>query len=361
MIKIKGVSTMIEFKKYEEESVVLNPLKNYEKEVHKVEARVDPLTGFISFVRRGRRFWSFMYKTDYQQIERLLFETKDRCVFCPHMVEEKTPVFSEDFIPEKRLRRNEAILIPNLFPHKAHSAIVVLSQKHYLRLDEFSENLLFDALIVSDEFIRRVYEKYRVEYAQIGANYLYPAGSSIVHPHIQVTLSKFPYTLIALYQERARAFFEEKGVNYFEALIEAEKRIDERFISELGAVVFLSPFAPIREDQVDGIVRKKTSFLDFKEEDWKNIATGISLVLKAYAHKGLSAFNFAIYSGPLGAKLPYITCGLKVVSRTSVQLFPVSDTWFANSLLLEGLVVEAPEDVAKFMKQYFRNLSAKWA
>jgi len=60
MIKVKGISSMIEFKKYEEESIVLNPLKNYEKEVHKVEARVDPLTGFISFVRRGRRFWSFM-------------------------------------------------------------------------------------------------------------------------------------------------------------------------------------------------------------------------------------------------------------------------------------------------------------
>ncbi|MCX7857759.1 MAG: hypothetical protein N2513_07250 [Deltaproteobacteria bacterium] len=348
---------MIDFKKYEEEAVILNPLKNFEIDAQKVEVRIDPLTGFVSFVRSGRKFWSFIYNTDYDLIDRIVSETRERCVFCSEKVHNSTPKFLENIVPEGRLKRNKAILFPNLFPHKAHSAIIVLSEKHYLRLDEFSPDILFDAFMLADDYLRRIYEKYGVEYAEIGANYLYPSGSSIVHPHIQVMLSKFPYTLIKIYDEKSKMYFDEKGINYFETLAEIEKKINERFVGELGHVRYLCPFAPIKEDEINGIVTGKSNFLEFNEDDWRSISVGISRILKAYHQRGLSAFNFAIYSGPLGKRLPYFSCGFKIVSRSGVQRYPVSDTWFANGLLFEGLVVEAPEDVAQFVKPFFSDIN----
>ena len=44
---------MIRFKKFEEEAVLHNPLKNYEIDVQPIEYREDPLSGFTSFIRHS--------------------------------------------------------------------------------------------------------------------------------------------------------------------------------------------------------------------------------------------------------------------------------------------------------------------
>lgn len=94
-------------------------------------------------------------------------------------------------------------------------------------------------------------------------------------------------------------------------------------------------------------------FWNLGDHDWENLAHGLSRVLKAYYDKGLSCYNFAIYSGPLGKRLKYLWAGIKIVSRSSVRPYPVSDTWYSNCILLDGFVVEPPEEVAKEMRPYF--------
>lgn len=344
---------MVWFERCEEEALLLSPLKDYQVDVQKIEARTDPLTGFVSFVRRGRQFWSSMYRTDEEVLQRLAKQTEENCVFCPHRIETSTPKFLPEFIPEGRLRMGEAILFPNLFPHKACSAIIVITRRHFLRLNEFSESMLFDALLLADQFLRRAYELKGLEYAEIGGNFLYPSGSSVVHPHIQVILSKVPYSLIKLYEEKALSFYEKEGRNYWDVLVQKERDLGERFVGQIGDVALFTPFAPTREDEVDGVVQGKSNFLEFSEQNWRDIAKSISKVLLAYHHKGLSTFNYALFSGPLGKHCPHLCSGIKIVSRSSVQTYPVSETWFANCLLLEGLAVEPPEDVANYMRSYF--------
>ncbi|HUL22811.1 MAG TPA: hypothetical protein VLZ10_15250 [Thermodesulfobacteriota bacterium] len=345
---------MIHLKKSEETAVLHNPLKNFEVDSQPIEYREDPLTGFTSFIRTGRAFWAGVYKTDQTILERLIGETRERCFFCPEKVTTSTPTFPPDFIPEGRLTYGEATLFPNLFAHKQYSAVIAITQKHYLSLNEFSPTVLMNAFRLADFYIRRAHEVSGVEYAEIGGNYLYPSGASMVHPHLQVILSHAPHSLIKVYTEKGRSHYRKYSRNFWDELIEQEKRLGERYLGNFGSTEWFTPFAPLKEDEVDAVVRGKSNLLEFDDGDWENLAKGISRVLKAYHDKGFSCFNYAIYSGPLGKKVDrYLWAGVKIVSRSSVQTYPVSDTWYSSSILLDGFVVEPPEEIAKQVRPHF--------
>jgi galactose-1-phosphate uridylyltransferase len=344
---------MIRFKKHEEKALLHNPLKGFEIDSQLIEYREDPISGLTSFVRTGRAFWVGIYKTDEALLERLVEETRGRCFFCPEKVATSTPMFPADFIPEGRLTRGEATLFPNLFAHKRYSAIITTTEKHYLKLNEFEPSLLINAFKLADLYIRRAHEKGGIEYAEIGGNYLYPGGASIVHPHLQVIASHGAHYLIRLYMDKGKTYYRKYSQNFWEELVNKEKQLGERYLGKVGSTEWFTPFAPIREDEVDGVVRGKSNFLEFGDQDWESLAQGLSRVLKAYHDRGFSCFNFAIYSGPLGKKLKYLWAGIKIVSRSSVQPYPVNDTWYSNCILLDGFVVEPPEQVAKEMRPYF--------
>ena len=344
---------MIRFKKQEERAILHSPLKNFEIDSQPIEYREDPISGLTCFVRTGRGFWAGIYKTDEALLKRLVEETRERCFFCPEKVATHTPRFPADFIPEGRLTRGEAALFPNLFAHKQYSAIIALTQKHYLKLNEFDPELLMNGFKLAGDYIRRAHEVSGAQYAEIGGNYLYPSGASIVHPHLQVIVSHGAHYLIKVYREKGKAYWKKHSKNLWEELIETEKKLGERYLGKLGSAEWFTPFAPIREDEVDGVVRGKSNFLEFEDHDWQSLAEGLSRVLRAYHENGFSCFNYAIYSGPLGEDLNYLWAGIKIISRSSVQLYPVNDTWYSSSILLDGFVVEPPEEVAKKMRPYF--------
>jgi UDPglucose--hexose-1-phosphate uridylyltransferase len=346
---------MIRFKKHEEKATFHSPLRNFEIDSQTIEYREDPISGFTCFVRTGRAFWAGLYKTDEALLERLVEETRERCFFCPEKVTVSTPRFPADFIQEGRLTRGEATLFPNLFAHKQYSAIVALSQKHYVKLNEFQPELLMNGFKLAYDYIRRAHEVSGVKYAEIGGNYLYPSGASIVHPHLQVIVSHGAHSLIKVYREKGKAYWKKHSKNFWEELVETEKKLGERYLGKVGSTEWFTPFAPIREDEVDAVVRGKANFLEFEDHDWQSLAYGLSRVLRAYHENGLSCFNYAIYSGPLGEDLKYLCAGIKIVSRSSVQPYPVSDIWYSSSILLDGFVVEPPEEVARKMRPFFRE------
>ena len=344
---------MIRFKKREEKAILHSPLKNFEIDSQPIEYREDPISGLTSFVRTGRAFWAQIYKTDEALLEKLVEESRGKCFFCPEKVATSTPKFPVAFIREGRMARGEATLFPNLFAHKEYSAIISLTRKHYLKLNEFEPDILADGFKLAGLYLRRAHEVGGVEYAEIGGNYLYPSGASVVHPHLQVIASHGAHTLIKMFIEKGKAYYQKYSKNIWDELISKEKQLGERYLGRIGSTEWFTPFAPIREDEVDAVVQGKSNFLEFEDGDWESLAKGLSRVLKAYHDKGFSCYNFAIYSGPLGRKLKYLRAGIKIISRSSVQTYPVSDTWYSSAILLDGFVVEPPEEVAKGMRPYF--------
>lgn len=344
---------MISFHSHQGEAKLLNPLKGFELDVQPVEYRLDPLLGLTSVVRLGRRFWAGLYATDEKLLQGIVKESREHCFFCPEKVASATPRFPHDLLPEGRLRQGESILFPNLFAQKEWSAIAVISQEHYLSPGQFAPRLLADAFTLAQRYLRTVHEKQGATYAEIGWNYLFPAGASIVHPHLQVLASSVPYYLLARLLEAGQRHHQQYGVNYWEELIEAEKKQGQRYLGKIGDTEWYLPFAPTREDEVQAVVRNKSHFLELDRE-WLDLAEGLSRVLRFYQAKGLSSFNVALYSGPLGEKLDYFWTGLKIVSRSSVQAQPVNDVWYSNNLLFDGFVTEPPEELAPGLKEYFR-------
>jgi UDPglucose--hexose-1-phosphate uridylyltransferase len=344
---------MIRFKKFQETAILRNPLKDFELEIQPIEYRVDPISGLASTFHTRPTSSPVVFKTDEAVTEKLARETQENCLFCPDKVRTVTPKFPAELIPDGRLTRGEATMFPNLFAQKGHSAVIALTKKHFLKLNEFQAEILYDALKLADIYLRRAYEVDGIKYAEIGENYLYPSGSSVPHPHIQALASYWPYYLIKLYMEKAKKHYQKYSGNYWDELVKKEKRLKERYLGSLGSTEWFVPFAPSRHDEVHFVVRDKSNFLEFDDSDWRNLADGLSRVLKAYHDTGLSCFNFAMYSSPLGQNLDYLWAGGKIVSRSSVQTYPTSDVWYGPNILLYGFITMPPEEVAKTIRPYF--------
>lgn len=344
---------MIKFNKVEGAAELYSPLKNFELDSQPIEYREDPLTGLTSVIRTGREFWGDLFATDENLLAELAETTRERCFFCPDKVTTTTPKFTSDLFPEGRVNLGDAWLFPNLFAQKEYSAIATLTAEHYLPLDRFNPDVLLRGFKLAATYIRRVHEVKGTRYAEVGGNYLYPGGASIMHPHIQIMCSNGAYYLLKIALEKGKEHYEHYSLNFWEELMETEKKLGERYLGAIGDTEWFTPYAAIREDEVNAVVRGKSNFLEFDDDTWRSLAEGLSLVLKGYSEEKLSCFNWAVYSGPLGEKLDYFWAGLKIVARTSVQPYPVSDLWYSCNILLDGFVTRPPEAVAASLRKYF--------
>jgi len=343
----------IDFEKHVAKAIFHSPLKNFELDSQQIETRRDPLTGLTTKVRTGRKAWQRLYTTDEKLLAEIAEKTREGCFFCPERVNEATPRFTEELIPGGRIVVGEACLFPNLFAQKEHSAITVISHQHFVRLDQFTIELLANAFKACSIYFNRLNQSKPNKYAEIGFNYLFPGGASIPHPHLQVLASDWPYFLIANLLENNQKYYAQHSACFWEDLVETERKIGQRYINRLGNTEWLVPFAPMREDEVHGIVRNKSNFLQFDDSDWESLADGICRVFKYYKGKGLSSCNFALYSGRLSQKLDYLWAGVRIVSRSGVQAQPINDVWYSQNILYDGMVTEPPEEIASGVKNYF--------
>jgi galactose-1-phosphate uridylyltransferase len=318
-----------------------------------IETRIDPLTGFTTKVRTGRKAWQRLYTTDEKMLTEIAEQTREGCFFCPEKVDKATPRYPEELIPGGRIVVGEACLFPNLFAQKEYSAITVITHQHFVRLEQFTPELFANAFKACSTYFNRLYRSKHPRYAEIGFNYLFPAGASIPHPHLQVLASDLPYFLIANLLEHSQKYYAQHSACFWEDLVDTEKEIGQRYINRLGNTEWLVPFAPMREDEVHGIVRNKSNFLHFDDSDWESLADGICRVFKYYRDKGFSSCNFALYSGPLGKKTDYLWAGVRIVSRSSVQAQPINDVFYSQNILYDGMVTEPPEEIASSLRKYF--------
>lgn len=343
----------IKFEKHVAQAIFHSPLKNFELESQEIETRIDPLTGITTKVRTGRKVWQRLYNTDEKLLAEIVAKSREGCFFCPERVGEATPKFPAELVPEGRIIVGQACLFPNLFAQKEHSAVAVISHEHYLSLDQFTPKLLADAFKACAIYFERVNRHKPNQYAEIGFNCLFTGGASIPHPHLQVMASDWPYFLIANLTEKSQRYYSQNSSCFWEDLVTTEKELGQRYLGHLGNTEWLTPFAPMREDEIHGLVKNKSNFLQFDQSDWESLAEGITRVFRYYKDKGLSCCNFAIYSGRLNQKLDYLWAGVRIVSRSSVQAQPINDVFYAQNILFDGLVTEPPEEIAKAARKYF--------
>ena len=325
---------VLEYRVIKEYYSYFNPMTNAVEE-SEIEIRFDPLTKKPS--RIVEKPLPISENPDITEDVK-----RDFCPFCDENVE-KVVVRDVKVLNRELLKRGEAILFANLTPYADYSLVIRISRDHYIPLKDFKSELFVDAFYLAREYLRKV----DADFATLMMNYLKPAGSSIVHPHLQLVISKHPLDYQQRIIDSAKEYYEKNKRNFWEDLIKSERNSD-RFIADNG-FFWYAPFAPRGFDHVSAI--KLKSFVDFDDNDFKALADGIVRVFKAYSELGYNSINFGIFI-PL-KEFEYLATTFDIVARSNLDKFYWCDVFTITKLFDEAYTNKKPEETAKFIKKFF--------
>ena len=313
-----------------------------------LEVRFDPLLGTSSRIAEG----VVLSKADGGALDLLQAPNPD-CPFCPDRISRVTPKVLESIHHGEPLERGESVLFPNLVPYSQYAAVAVFSQRHWLALNEFTPQRVFDNLSVAMDYVRKVHTfDPRAENCAYNVNYLYPSGGSLPHPHAQVYSDPHPTTLMRLQREAGIAYWTAQGRPYWEDLVKTEETRGLRFVARVGRTMWITAFAPIGFNEARAVVSGCETFLDLTEGDLNALAAGISRVLLWYELTGYNSFNLALYSGRLNNSRGW-RVHLSMITRTAMLPYYRSDAMYMERLHWEAAVDRSPERIADDLRTHF--------
>jgi UDPglucose--hexose-1-phosphate uridylyltransferase len=320
---------------------------------YELEYRWDPLTSRLSVIcPHLKKKWTEFYSVrDDEWLTEMVEASKDNCPFCRPLIDQIAAKFSPDQLDEETITVNGVMVFPNLYPRTDFEAVITSPDVHYLTLDEFDPDLLYKFLTAALDCIKKAYRKNdALLYPVIGGNYLPPAGASLVHYHMQLSMQEYPFESIRTLIDASAQYEKCENANYWSDLMNNNK---EREIKRENNIYWYTPFAPVGFCEVRAIITKP-NFLKFTTDDVRDIAEGLSAVLKYYYDHGFASFNFILYSGRLDSGYEGILSGLQIVARPNPRPNYLSiDSWYMPLLLRQTIVLERPEELARDVRKYF--------
>ncbi|AEH44839.1 hypothetical protein Thein_0967 [Thermodesulfatator indicus DSM 15286] len=348
----------IEFRKEKYIRPFHNPLNNFAPEPQEVELRFDPLLEHFAVFNPALEDKAklFFGAQDWELVKKLAEATKEQCFMCPPKVREITPKYPEDFMAEGRLTRGECTLFPNLFPTAPRHAVIAVGEAHFRKIDEFEPGVLADGLYLGLEFLRLCMEEDpAIRFGLLCANYLLPAGASLVHPHFQVVAAKVAFPRQNELLNASQTYFLKYGKNFWEELCATEKESKERYIAQLGRVTFIASFAPLGGNEILAVIEGAKGLSEITTDDVLDLAKGLNLALKGYDRMGYGTFNFTLFLPALDEKAPYFTPHLRLITRQNLYENYRTDDYFLQRQLGAELIITPPEEMTKIMRQVFEE------
>jgi len=277
------------------------------------------------------------------------------CPFCADTIEEATRPFPEEIAPTGRIRHGTAWVVPNIIAYSAASSVGVYDPaRHVMTLADFTDDVLFDAFGAMLEHARAV-RRVRPElvWSSISANYLPPAGSSLLHPHLQSAHDPVPLAAQALLEARSETHQAVYGTSLLGELVELERTAQARFVAQTGPWAWVTPFAPSGFYEVWGVHDHLGDLIDLDDHDRHQLAGAMASVFAAYRGRGLSSFNYQILgAGPRGAELG-VRILVRIVARTPVAPWYRSDVTYFEKLGMEAMIDHTPEAFAEELRTAF--------
>ncbi|MFJ7935868.1 hypothetical protein [Sporosarcina sp. NPDC096371] len=324
-----------------------DPMQDRKLIDRKTEIRKDPLTGETSRIiyDPGAPF----IPTDYEELAK---ETAgSNCPFCPENVQSFTPTFPETLVTGGRLTQGEVVVFPNLFPYSKHNAVVRMSDQHYVKLDEFTATMIVDSFSAAHDYLKKVStQDPNTKFASINWNYLPPSGGSILHPHIHVLASEHPTNYQATTAQAAQQFNNVHYQNYYDALVEREQELDERFIGTVGAIDWLHAFAPKSHTDFIGVF-DAPSLEELNVNNWQDLADSMMRFFRYFENIGIASFNLGLFIpiSPNGTERVHV----RLVPRLTIGGLQTSDMNVFNFLHSEPLCLKVPEQTTQAVAAYF--------
>lgn len=339
----------IKFEKTEVVARIRNPLHNFKLTEEVIEIRRDPLLGYTTRITPPK---GLEVIPENDELPDFVAKSMD-CFFCEGRVTKQTPMLPVDIYPDGRIKRGEALLFPNLSGYGEYSGVCIFSQDHFIPIKKFTVQLIKDALLACQAFFRVCGKGHdRILYPTIGWNYLLPAGSSLLHPHIQPVLDSVPTHYHEQVIQKCHNYRKSQGTGYWSDLIESE-RSGPRFLYETNHGTWLTPFAPTGFNEINGIFKTKFPFSEWEASVVHDLAQGIFTALQFYATTKRNSLNMALFSPPSGKEDAMMPTIVKIVTRPVFSSLYRNDITFFERLHRETVLDQRPEDVAKT----FRELS----
>ncbi len=338
------------FKAIKKETVILDPKSNMARKTIPSEIRKDPLTG------RNARICHFMaLKWEKPDFNRLVAGTEAWCPFCPERVLEVTPLFPEEILPEGRLTSDDRVLFPNLAPYDSLGAVATMGSRHFIPMTEITPDLIAGSFALAMEFFRRVHKTGNPEsvYHLINWNYMPAAGSSLIHPHLQVFACSVAPNLLREELEAARTYLAVQGTNYWDDLTEAEAANGQRYLGRIGRITWLTAYAPIGvAGDVLAVVDGVTSTLELSDDDLLDLSIGLTKAMTAYDRMGIYSFNMNLFTGAEGDD--HARVHLLFSPRTFFnQTLGATDIGAIRNLYNEPICMAFPEEINGMVKSEF--------
>ncbi|MET1125189.1 MAG: hypothetical protein ABWW66_08065 [Archaeoglobaceae archaeon] len=308
-----------------------------------IEVRFDPLTLQTS------RIVKKSIKLDFGGFEEEIESTRSWCPFCSERIESMA-ARDPEIMSGELWRRGEAILFANLMPYARHSLVLRLTEEHFLRPSQFKVQHFFDAFKLVQEYLEKLPEGKL--YITVGMNYLKPAGSSIMHPHIQVVITQNSPDYFARLDWSSLEFKESNGKDYWLALLEAE-RGGERYIGRTAKTEWIAAFAPKGFYHFTAIPEER-EFAKMSDEQLLGFAEGIVKVLKYYERKGMNSFNFAFFCADRIGE--HFRTNFHIVARSPFGKFYWCDVFFPKMLQDESVTFFTPEEYARELRELWNEL-----
>jgi UDPglucose--hexose-1-phosphate uridylyltransferase len=327
--------------------VLIDPKKDFAREELSFEIRRDPLTG-----ETGRIF-DLPFRADEPDLEPTVKKSLEIfCPFCPENLEKSTSLFAEELIPGGRIREGEATLIPNMIPFDQYAAVSILSRRHYIPMDALTPQTMRDGFVAALRYIRAVYDHDpQARCFSLNWNYLPPAGSSLVHPHLQPNCGPVPMNQLRLQMEGCRKYASRNLRSFWADYIESERERQERYVGETGPATWVMSFVPVGFlPDVCCIFPEGMSLMNMTEPDLMPFLDGLSRIFSYFRQQNLFSFNVSLFSARDEA-------GFRTNGRVCPRLHPRpignSDMSYLQTLHKEPYAVRRPEAVCKELRTFF--------
>lgn len=341
---------MLSFEAAKKETVILDPRAGGERRSIPSEVRRDPLTG------RTARICHFMalqwQKPDF---EKLVAGTQAWCPFCPEKVLQVTPLFPPEIVAEGRLTRGDMVLFPNLAPYDSLSAVATFGDRHFTPMTEFTPARVAQAFGLAQDFFGRIDAAGHPEsvYHFVNWNHMPPAGSSLIHSHLQVFASSDAPNLLAQELAAAERYHAKTGRVYWDDLLAREKDEGSRYLGARGRTHFLQSWAPLGvAGDVLAVVEGISSTRELTDDDLLALGEGLCAAMKAYDSLGVYSFNMNFFAGRRGDR--HARFHLLFSPRTFFnQALGTTDVGALRNLYNESLCMAYPEEIAEKLRPFF--------
>lgn len=333
------------------ETVILDPGKAMAPRAIPSEIRKDPLTD------RMARICHFMQlnweKPDFDE---LVAGTEKVCPFCPDKVMNITPSFPENVLAEGRLVSGDMILFPNIAPYDSLGAVATLGSRHYIPMTEIDAETITRGFELAMTFFKRVDGQSHPEsvYHLINWNYMPPAGSSLIHPHLQVFATSHAPNILRDELSASRAYQNTNKTNFWDDFVKFEIEADSRYLGRTGRTDWMMSYAPMGvAGDVLAVTKGVRSTLELTHDDLADIAKGLTQVMAAYDRMGIYSFNMNFFAGSLTDD--HTRFHLLFSPRTFFnQALGATDVGALRNLYNETLCMAFPEEITGMLRPFFK-------